>query len=220
MSAPITRGLLSLATERDKQRLAGPSSLANPCDACVARELRGDTEPSQRTYWLGAVIGTAIHGLIETRVQAPAEAEIRLTIGEIPGYGTIKGTADYYEPGLLGDWKSTTRKKLPAIKKAYDAPEPVAGESLTTKEARAKLKGYLGQTHLYGRAAIAGGREVQEIVIEFICRDGTGDNDIVALRYPYDPEFAEAVWNRVLYIWDNIERDDWESDPYCYTCST
>lgn len=219
MAESLLLPLLKRETARDKQKFLGPSDLSTPCNLCIARKFRGELDP-QGPYWLGGVIGTAVHALAESRVEEPAKAEMRLVIGEIPGYGIIKGTADYWKDGVLGDWKGTTRKKLPGLKKAYDSPEPVEGETLTTQEGRFKLKGHVGQAHLYGRAMIERGYEVNEIAIEFFCRDGTGDDDIFPVRYPYDPEFAELVWERALFIYEHRYDEDWTSSPWCFACNT
>lgn len=218
----VLKEMLKKPTSRDKQVLAGPSSLASGCDACVAHALTNPEESGDRPYWLGAVIGTAVHNLVERRVEKHlpgALSEVNLHIGDLEGYGEIRGTVDFYEDGIVRDWKGTDRKKKPGLVKAYDAPTPVEGEPNTAKEARLKLRGYVGQMHLYARALVALGYPVEKVVLEFFCRDGVGDDDIFMMEYDYDPEFAEAVWNRVQYIWNNLYDEAWVSDPYCIACS-
>lgn len=218
----VLREMLKQQTARDKQALAGPSSLASGCDACVAHALTNTPEPKERPYWLGAVIGTAVHLLTEKRVAKhlpEALTEVNLHVGDLEGYGEIRGTVDFYENGIVRDWKGTDRKKKPGLLKAYDAPVPVEGEPNTAKEARLKLRGYVGQMHLYARALVALGHPVDQVVLEFFCRDGSGDDDIFTMEYQYDPEFAEAIWNRVVFIWNNLYDEKWASDPYCVACA-
>jgi hypothetical protein len=210
--------LLKQPTARDKQRLAGPSSLASPCDACVAKALKNLPQP-ENDYWLGAVIGTAVHNLVESRAPEGALSEVNLHIGDIPGYGEIRGTVDFYMDGVVRDWKGTTRKKRPGLEKGYLNPQPVEGEPLTAMEGRFKIRGYVGQMHLYARALVELGYPVEKVVLEFFCRDGVTDSDIFQMEFDYDPEFAQAVWDRVIYIWENLNDVKWGSDPMCYPCS-
>lgn len=209
--------LLKEPTDRDRQVNAGPSSLATPCNSCVARALRNEPEkPSP--YWLKAVIGTATHKLAESRLDSSV-SEIKLHIGHLEGYGDIRGTVDYFKDGDLRDWKGTDRKKRPGLIKAYDHPAPEEGEANTTRASRFKLKGYIGQMHLYGRALEALGHKVDTVTLEFFCRDGVGDDDIFVFQYDYDPEYAEAIWARVVYIWENLYTQEWEIDPDCFPCT-
>lgn len=226
MKRNYARELLAQETERDKQKLIGPSLMGSPCDLCVARGLMGEEDP-RSPYWVGGVIGTAIHALLEERGRAAFPEDMHeqkgLVIGEIPGYGVIKGTADRVAvvDRALVDYKSTMKKKLPGFKKAYEAPEPVEGEPNTAKESRFKLVGYVGQGHLYARAVIEQfGHEIDTIVISFIPRDASTEEDLVQYEYEYDPEYAEIVWNRVVYIWENLYDENWQSDPNCYACNT
>ena len=113
--------MLKRPTARDKQRLIGPSSLGNPCDYCLAQELLEgasdeDVEPEDRPYWLGAVLGTATHMLLEDRVPKGCKAESRVTIGEIPGYGVVSGSTDLMrlKENQVVDWKGfSLDTKLP-----------------------------------------------------------------------------------------------------------
>lgn len=209
-----------MPTKRDKQALAGPSSLGSACDACVARALKGEPE-GEHTYWLGAVYGTAVHALAEERVpllRPNALSEVNLHIGNLEGYGEIRGTVDFYEDRVVRDWKGTMRKTRPGLLKAYEAPLPVEGEPMTVKEARVTVRGYVGQMHLYARALVAEGYPVDKVALEFFCRDGSSDEDIFVLEFDYDPEFADAVWNRVVYIWENLYDQEWATDAYCASC--
>lgn len=219
--------LLKQPTARDRQVLAGPSSLGSGCDACVAYAL-SNPEREENYYWLGAVIGTAVHLLLEEREKttpggSAALLEHKVVVGEVPGYGVIKGSIDRYETRTrrVVDYKTTLKKHVPSLKKAYENPEPVEGEPLTWKEARLKLRGYVGQLHLYGLALTRAGKKPKTLVLEFICRDGSSDEDIFPFEFDYDLEYAELLWGRVLYIHENLNNPKvkFASDPHCQSCA-
>jgi len=209
--------VLKRPTDRDRQVNAGPSVLGSPCNSCVARALRNEPDmPSP--YWMGGVYGTATHKLVESRLD-PSVSEIKVHIGHLEGYGDINGTIDYFKDGDLRDWKSTMRKKKPGLIKAYDHPAPEEGEANTTRASRFKLKGYVSQMHLYGRALEALGHKVDTLTLEFFCRDGVGDDDIFVFQYNYDKDYAELLWGRVEYIWEHLYDEQWTSDVDCFACS-
>lgn len=217
--------LLREQTDRDKQKLIGPSLIGSPCDLCVARALMGlEDEPSD--YWVGGVIGTAIHALLEERGKKTFPEDMHeqkgLVIGELPGYGVIKGTADRMavEDKTLVDYKTTMKKKVPGLKKAYDAPVPLDLEPTTAKEARFKLTTYVGQSSLYARALEDQyGLEIENIALNFIPRDASTDADVFVLLYDYEREYADLVWDRLTHIWNNLYGEGWSSDDHCYACS-
>lgn len=220
--AQWVRNLLHQPSERDQQRLIGPSSIGDPCSRCVAEQLAGVDRPQGR-YWVGARFGTAIHQALEdASTGIPGVLpERKVTLGEVPGYGVIKGTADstWVEENHLIDFKTTTRDKLVFIKEALlTAPEE--GETKKVASARHKVKGYIGQIMLYAWAA--GGMEKVSLV--FLCRDGKTDEDIWSRTLDYDEDYALQCWNRLLKIWDALQSgrdiESFVSAQYCYTCST
>lgn len=218
----IAKELFSIASERDQQKWLGPSDLGDPCDACVARKFSGLQDPDG-DYPMGGKIGTAVHAHLEAlSIEHMPEAlsEAKWYIGEIPGYGEIRGTADHYVDGQLTDFKTTLKKKMSALSAAYDHPQVVEGEPLTHKEARYKLRGYVGQAHLYALGLENAGHEVNSIVVNFIPRDSSTYDDIRAFEYDYDPSFAQIVLDRAKHIWDNLENELWKSQALCYACST
>ena len=224
MTKSVALELLKQQTDRDRQTLAGPSSLGSACDACVAYAL-SNPEQEENYYWLGATIGTAIHLLLEKRAKGTPNVrlESKVVVGEIPGYGTIRGSMDRYETRarILRDWKTTLKKSVPSLKKAYEFPEPQPGEPLTLKEARLKLRGYVGQEHLYALALHRAGLKPRTLVIEFICRDGSSDEDIFVFDWPFDLAFAELLWARVMYVYENLNNPKvtFASDPFCTACA-
>lgn len=214
--------LLKQPSERDKQSKAGPSSLGSCCDRCVQRALRNEPQPLTQ-YWLGAAIGTAVHAMAEKngirRGDPNALLEVKVEVGDVPGYGIIKGSVDRFEidTGTVRDYKGTTRKDKPSLLAAYDHMTPQEKEPNTHKKARLKLRNYVGQMSLYGLALSRMGYEVSSLVLEFFCRDGSGDDDIFELEFDYDPAFAQAVWDRVVYIWTHMD-EDYKAQPHCWPC--
>jgi len=95
----IALELLHEPTERDKQSKVGASNFSQPCARCLAEELMVSAESTNRSnpYWLGAVVGTAVHNMADVRVQKlhpEWEPEQSLTLGVLEGYGEIKSTND------------------------------------------------------------------------------------------------------------------------------
>ena len=222
--------MLKRPTARDKQRLIGPSSLGNPCDYCLAQELLEgasdeDVEPEDRPYWLGAVLGTATHMLLEDRVPKGCQAESRVTIGEIPGYGVVSGSTDLMrlKENQVVDWKTTSREKLKNLKLAFETkPSPYDPDPLL--RARFTHKKYIGQIMSYGWGWEQAGYKVDTVGFGFICRDGLTDNDVWCKELDYDRAYAEQVWERVNRVWqalqDGRKLDSFLSKTACYSCMT
>lgn len=182
-------------------------------------------EPDERPYWLGAVLGTATHMLLESRVPDGMFAESRVRIGEIPGYGVISGSTDLFIPNynLVLDWKTTTRVKLKNLKIAFDTkytvydPEPLV-------QARFTAKKYRGQAMTYGWGWEQAGHDVETVAFAFICRDGLTDNDVWIKELPYDQAYAEQVWARVNKMWLALQEgralSSMLSRTGCWSCMT
>ena len=223
------RELLGRQSKRDKQVRVGASNLSNPCSRCLAFDLYGYTQPvvqgRRSKYWLGARIGTAIHESLEAHNTDPDfESEVRVELGAIPGYGTVKSTTDLYHPasGTVVDYKTTTREKLEWIKRAV-REEPNEYEVSAVAEARTKVVQYQTQTFLYGMGLIRSGRQVNRCALVFVCRDGKTDEDVWGFDYPYRPEQAQAAWDRGVLIWQWLELggdpDELVPHPHCFRCT-
>ena len=219
----FARDVLKTPTDRDKQRLVGPSNLSNQCTRCLADDMLR-SEQAESRFWMGAVIGTAIHELFSVRVQDNPDVltEHKLVLGDIPNYGTVKGTMDLYvKPAkTVVDLKTTNRKKLATYKRVLRDSD----QSASLVSARLKINNYINQTMLYGKAATASGLPVKKVAIAFICRDGTGDNDIWVWETAFDPDRAEKVWQRAKSLWawlqDGNNPDTLPSAEGCYYCET
>lgn len=216
--------LLKVASERDLQQTVGPSSLGTPCTYCLAVQMMHGERGLNR-YWLGARIGTAIHHELEQLViehRPETKPETRVVVGEVPGYGVIKGTADWSVPGRVRDFKTTTRDKSIWLKRAHEEPPDDLEVSKIT-DARFKLASYWNQTHLYAKGIEDAGEKVEWIDIIFINRDGKEDRDVWSISREYDRSIAEAVLARAARLWEYLQDggdiESLNSARGCYTCS-
>lgn len=222
-----TLGLLREQTERDKQIKIGASNLSTLCTRCLADDLLGLRSNEQGPWWLGSVIGTAIHALLEERGKSDPDTltEFKLTLGELPRYGTVKSTMDlYHKPsGTVGDYKSSTKEKLVFIKRAL-LDEPDEFEVSKVTDARFKVAGYINQALSYGRGMVLAGYDVKNVVLIFVCRDGSGDKDVWSYLIPYDQEQADKVWLRLEKLWAWLQEGNdprkLPSHANCYYCNT
>lgn len=220
-------GLMKQQTERDQQIKVGASNFSTLCTHCLARDLLATVSGESGPFWLGAWLGTAMHNRLDADAQVHRPTwvpEQKLVLGDLPGYGTIKSTTDLYVPEILTvvDYKSSKRDKLKHIKIALEDPES-EWEGTAVKEARFKTGGYLNQLMSYGRGVVLTGREVEWVSLVFVCRDGTGDGDVWAHTVRYDPERAEAIWDRLVRLWAWLQEghtpDELSSHPHCYACN-
>ena len=229
--------VLAKKTERDKQVIVGASNFSNPCNRCLAGDLTGEKKVPTHA-WLASVIGTAVHALMEDRLNNDPElndlfgepmVEAKLVLGNIEGYSTVKSSTDLYVPDrkLVIDWKTTTRKKLKSIEAAIDSPrDPDLYGPTVYKEMCATwftLSKYLNQLHSYGRGLVLAGHEVERVALGFVCRDGLTENDIRVYSFDYDADQAERVWERVVTIWemltDGETPDSFSSHKDCWYCN-
>lgn len=194
----ITKG-----TERDRQIRVGPSSVGNPCPRCLGRELAGEKE--EREFSLFPWLGTAMHSYLETSTFPEARHEFKVEVGEIPGYGMIKGSIDLYMEGIVGDWKLVGLKKIKSYRVA-GIPEV-----------------YRYQTQLYARGCELAGLPVDSVAVIFIPRDSGNVRDIWVHEEDYQPEMAEAALARAGRVLEIVQTDGWENLPShddCYNCNS
>lgn len=195
--------MLSQESDRDKQRLVGPSSLAG-CAFCLGVEMLGQKEQSFGWY---PRLGTAFHYWAEHHNNIPgAQTEQKVIVGEIEGYGVIKGTLDLYLPHrkCIVDYKLVGKNTRQAAM--------LDGPSIQ----------YRGQGHLYGKGAEAKGLEVKTIAIAYIPRDSYSLKDMYVWQQPYRPAFAEKVLDRAKRVWQAVSQGKLESlpsDKDCYDCN-
>lgn len=194
--------MLSAESERDKQRLVGPSSLGG-CAYCLGKDMLGEKEQSFGWY---PRLGTAFHYWAEHHCTIPgAVTEQKVTVGEIEGYGIIRGTLDLYLPHrkTIVDYKlvgKNTRQNA-----MLDGPS----------------KQYRGQQHCYGKGATAAGYEVEKIAIAYIPRDSHTLRDMHVHIEDYNPLLADRTLDRARRVWKAVSSgrvEEIPSDADCYNC--
>lgn len=217
--------LLKQESERDKQRKIGPSQIGNPCDYCLGLAVLGRGGSRYNHWWMGARIGTAIHESLEVaaqeHVERPREAkfnalhqagtELKVYVGEAPGYGMITGSADLVllRDRHLVDYKTTTRKKIDKLK--IDGPP----EQYHVQQ----------QLYMYGLNGPNHQLPIERASLVFICRDGSSDADVWVSSFDYDPSVAEHALERLgkiaAYLNENGADavEQFESHADCWTCT-
>lgn len=212
--------LMSAPTERDKQVKVGASNLGNPCTRCLADDLLATTGSGKSKFWLASWLGTAAHERMAETMPNGWLKERRVELFSLPGYGSIKSTTDLYLPEqrAVVDYKTTTRAKLKQYKRVLVQDDK--SESLIPS--RYTLDRYLNQTLLYGLGIENQGLPVDWVALLFLCRDGTGDNDIWPYHWPYDRELALRVYDRAARLWAYLQEggslDDLNKAEGCYYC--
>lgn len=218
----LALSLLKSKTQRDRQSKIGPSGIGNPCDYCLATQLLGQGQYVDSPWWLGARVGTAVHALLEHEVNKhtarplspefnvlqDANAEQRLFVYRLPGYGDIYGNSDLrLTTDNLIDWK-TSKKDTIKKYKLDGVPDQ-----------------YVIQQMLYAYAwnLIEPGA-VQRCSLVFIARDGAGDADVWVHSFDYDEQVALDALNRLRVLWEWLQSggdpDTLESHEDCFVCQT
>lgn len=209
-------------TKRDLQVKVGASNLGNPCTRCLADDLLAtESSGGAGPYWLASWLGTGAHERFEKSMPGRGWLkERRLSLFEIDGYGEVESTTDLYleELEAVVDYKTTTRAKLRQYKRVLDNGD----ESESLLPARYTLERYLNQTDLYGLGCENQGLTVKHSGMFFLCRDGTGDNDIWWHTREYDRERALTVKDRADRLWAYLREggspEDLTQYPGCWYC--
>ena len=212
---------LFLPTDRDKQRRIGPSDLSNTCARCLADAMlgTGGGDEGPAPYELTTTIGTAVHALLEERVQSlyrSMHTEAKVYVGEVEGYGPIRGTSALYAPttGTVVAYKTTTRAKIKQYKNGYTfgADDRVVFYNDT-------LYKHYRQAHLYAEAF----EHVETVAIFYIPRDGHNRSDTLWLEFPYDQMLAVNIKEMAAGVLEYARPhgpEAIESNPECFTCTT
>ncbi len=220
----MTVDLFLQKSERDKQYKVGASNISNPCTKHLAHDLLGKPEGEQK-YWMGAKIGTAIHGFLESAIDSSSDdflsgaiVEKKIHLGTLVGYGDISSKPDLVMPKLhhLVDWKTSTRAKVKKLQNLVDGIKYDAASEFT-------LKKYIGQAMLYAWGLNKSGTRIDAITLVFINRDGTNENDIWTYTIDYDESMAVALWTRLENLWaelqDGTHPDNYAGTEHCFKCA-
>lgn len=209
---------ITQSSARDRQRVLGPSDLADPCDYCLGsnflRSLKESEfvskESQKRGFSLKAWNGTAVHEKLERDLPLPEEEalkELSVPIREIPGYHMVKGHIDLYlqRMGIWVDYKTTDMAKL----KKYRLNGPP--------------ESHIRQKMMYGYGLRANGHEANASVLVYIPRDSNRVEDIWEAAAPYSEEWAVDSLERAERIWEQVRSvgvSDLTSDEdACFTCN-
>lgn len=220
---------LTKPSERDKQRRVGPSELGDLCERCLAEKLLG-VHQEEKSYPLAPMIGTAFHLYLENTIGLEGYLkETKVTVGEIEGYGAIRGTADGFDTatGHVVDYKVLSKKKIKAFSSATFFDEGHNPEFYSDSLTEGQLKKYYYQMQLYGLGMENAGYEVNHTSLILFPRDCTVESVMSAsheLCFKYNREAALNVLERANQIfkwatdnWDNLE--ELGSHPGCYYCA-
>lgn len=181
----IKETLIQKLTNDDKQRprstqtLAGPSEIGG-CATRLWHKVNGTQVTNPDTLRLAAIMGTALHGMIEQVFADDPRylVETEVTVDDVTGHIDLIDT----ETNTVWDWKTTTLKSL-----AYFG-------SLQQRE----------QVHIYGYLANANGIKVERVGLVAIARDGN-ETDIRELVEDYDPAIAEVALARYATIREQFD---------------
>lgn len=220
---------LTKPSERDKQRKVGPSELGDMCERCLSEKLLG-VHQEEKTYPLAPMIGTAFHLYLENTIGLEGYLkETRVTVGEIEGYGAIRGTADGFDTatGHVVDYKVLSKKKIKAFSSATFLDEDRNPEFYSDSLTEGQLKKYYYQMMLYGLGMENAGYEVNHTSLILFPRDCTVESVMSAsheLCFKYNREAALNVLERAnqIFKWSTNNRDNLEeldSHPGCYYCT-
>jgi hypothetical protein len=149
---------------RSLQTLVGPSEIGG-CARRVWHRVNGTEVTNPDTLRLAAIMGTAIHSLIESVFAGDDRyrIETEVLVDDVTGHIDLIDT----KTNTVWDWKTTTKKSL-----AYFPSEQQRD-----------------QVHLYGYLANANGIQVDTVGLVAIARDGN-ENDIVEHSEPYNEAIA------------------------------
>lgn len=229
------RSLLTARSERDKQRRVGPSGLGKCCDLCLGEDLIGIKRPGENEKTpIAPLLGTAFHLLCEKRSRdMEREAEIlveqSVQVGDVGGYGPIKGTLDRFDIGAgeVMDWKLVSRKKIGLFEHLH-REAMWGGFGLITKLAgAAQFLQYYIQLCLYGKGMEDLGYDVDNVTLLLLPRDATihvVESEFTALSMPYDRDLAIYALGRAGLIYKKARESDdlitdLDSAPECFYCS-
>lgn len=229
------RRLLTARSERDKQRLVGPSGLGKCCDLCLGEDLLGIQRPGENEKTpIAPLLGTAFHLLCEKRshdLERDAEVLVEqpVHVGDVGGYGPIKGTLDRFDiaAGEVMDWKLVSLKKRDAFKRLYRKSQRDGFDVIVEDYGAAQFLQYYIQLCLYGKGMEDQGYDVNNVTLLLLPRDATVhvvESEFTALSMPFDRDLAIYALGRAGLIYKRAkESDDLTTDldsaPECFYCS-
>lgn len=229
------RHILTARSERDKQRRVGPSGLGKCCDLCLGEDLMGIERPGENEKTpIAPLLGTAFHLLCEKRSRdMEREAEVLVEqpvhVGDVRGYGPIKGTLDRFdiEAGEVMDWKLVSLKKRDTFMRLYRKSQRDGFDAIVEDYSAAQFLQYYIQLCLYGKGMEDRGYYVNNVTLLLLPRDATVhvvESELTTLQMPYNRDLAIYALGRAGLIYKKAkESDDLITDldtaPECFYCN-
>ena len=204
-------------TARDQQKNIGPSEIGG-CPLCIGERLAQhlpeqypDLYDDDR-FGLRAWQGTAVHEKLDRDVEIPgAIKEQKLFVHELEGYGTIKGSADFFLAGHVVDYKNPGKFSCDAMSMAWREEPNRIPKTI-----------YRVQQHLYGYAYELDGAKVETVNLCVIPCTSNDPDDIVFYTEKYNREVAVKALDRLELIWKYVKDGKLEELPMdadCYICT-
>lgn len=183
---------------------------------------------------IAPLLGTAFHLLCEKRSHdLEREAEVLVEqpvhVGDVGGYGPIKGTLDRFdiEAGEVMDWKLVSLKKRDVFKRLYRKSQRDSFDVIVEDYGAAQFLQYYIQLCLYGKGMEDQGYDVNNVTLLLLPRDATVhmvESEFTALRMPFDRDLAIYALGRAGLIYKKAKESDdlitaLDSAPECFYCS-
>lgn len=183
---------------------------------------------------IAPLLGTAFHLLCEKRSHdMEREAEVLVEqpvhVGDVGGYGPIKGTLDRFDilAGEVMDWKLVSLKKRDAFKRLYRKATRDGFDAIVEDNRAAQFLQYYIQLCLYGKGMEDQGYEVGTVTLLLLPRDATVhvvESELTALSMPYDRDLAIYALGRAGLIYQKARGSDdlitaLDGAPECFYCS-
>jgi len=188
----ITETLINKLTDQDKNRprsvqtQVGVSEIGG-CGTRIWHKVNGTEVTNPDTLRLAAIMGTALHGMIEEVFEPDARfnVETEVAVGDILGHIDLIDT----ETNTIWDWKTTTKNSL-----AYFGSRQ-----------------QMLQVQMYGWLANRNGIKIDRVGLVAIARDGN-ESDILEKSWAYDEALALEAVNRYHEIKQQFEPPAPEKD--------
>ena len=183
---------------------------------------------------IAPLLGTAFHLLCEKRSRdMEREAEVLVEqpvhVGEVGGYGLIKGTLDRFDiaAGEVMDWKLVSLKKRDAFKRLYRKSLRSGFDAIVKDYGAAQFLQYYIQLCLYGKGMEDQDYDVNNVTLLLLPRDATihvVESELTTLSMPYDRDLAIYALGRAGLIYKKARGCDdlittLDSAPECFYCS-
>lgn len=183
---------------------------------------------------IAPLLGTAFHLLCEKRSRdMEREAEVLVEqpvhVGDVGGYGPIKGTLDRFdiEAREVMDWKLVSIKKSGAFQRLHRKAMRDGLDSIVLDYGAAQFLQYYIQLCLYGKGMEDQGYDVNSVTLLLLPRDATVhvvESELTALSMPYDRDLAIYTLGRAGLIYEKARESDdlittLDSAPECFYCS-